>query len=100
MGAVSLGNCQRRHPPCLLALILKWRKESIPKKQRGCWRTNNLNLSENLPYSILIGVVGVPDKKEIPLTVPRTPAFVRKKKTPKPTQEDEDEEQSVVIRVR
>ena len=43
------------------------------------------------PYRILLGVVGVPEKKEIPLTVPRTPAFVQKKRTPKPTQEDEDE---------
>ena len=30
---------------------------------------------------ILLGVVGVPNKKEIPLTVPRTPAFVWKKRT-------------------
>ncbi|KAB0386424.1 hypothetical protein FD755_001380, partial [Muntiacus reevesi] len=28
-------------------------------------------------YCILLGVVGVPDKKEIPLTVSRTPAFRR-----------------------
>ena len=30
---------------------------------------------------ILLGVVGVPNKKEIPLTVPRTPDFVWKKRT-------------------
>ena len=52
------------------------------------------------PYRILLGVVSVPEKKEIPLTVPRTPAFVQKKRTPKPTQEDEDEEQPVIIRAR
>ncbi|KAB0347723.1 hypothetical protein FD754_012580, partial [Muntiacus muntjak] len=43
----------------------------------------------------LLDVVGVPEKKEIPLIDPRSPAFVRKKRTPKPTQEDEDEEQPV-----
>ena len=49
---------------------------------------------------ILLGVVGVPNKKEIPLTIPRTPAFVQKKRTPKPTQEGEDEEQPMVIRAQ
>ncbi|KAB0344210.1 hypothetical protein FD754_021136, partial [Muntiacus muntjak] len=52
------------------------------------------------PYHILLGVVGVPLKKEIPLTIPRTPAFVQKKRTPKPTQEGEDEEQPMVIRAQ
>ncbi|MXQ86150.1 hypothetical protein E5288_WYG006579 [Bos mutus] len=52
------------------------------------------------PYPILLGVVGVPNKKEIPLTIPRTPAFVQKKRTPKPTQEGEDEEQPMVIRAQ
>ena len=47
-----------------------------------------------MPYSILLGVVDVPDKKEIPLTIPRTPAFVQKKRTPKPTQDGEDEKHS------
>ena len=52
------------------------------------------------PYPILLGVVGVPNKKEIPLTIPRTPAFVQKKRTPKPTQEGEDEEQPGMIRAQ
>ena len=52
------------------------------------------------PYPILLGVVGFPNKKEIPLTIPRTPAFVQKKRTPKPTQEGEDEEQPKVIRAQ
>ena len=52
------------------------------------------------PYPILLGVVGFPNKKEIPLTIPRTPAFVQKKRTPKPTQEGEDEEQPMVIRAQ
>ena len=51
-------------------------------------------------YHTLLCVVGVPDKKEIPLTIPRTPAFVQKKRTPKPTQEGEDEEQPMVIRAQ
>ena len=42
------------------------------------------------PYCILLGVVGVTNKKEIPLIVPRTPAFVWKKRTPKPTKKDEE----------
>ena len=83
-----------------MALTLKRRKESNSQKQRGYWRINNLNLSEDLPYGILLGVVGVPDKKEIPLTVPRTPAFVWKKRTPKPNKDDEDEKQPVVIRAQ
>ncbi|KAB0339313.1 hypothetical protein FD754_023990 [Muntiacus muntjak] len=35
------------------------------------------------PYHILLGVVGVPNKKEIPGTVPRSPVFVWKR-TPNP----------------
>ena len=54
----SLRNCQRSHPPCLLALILKWRKESNSKKQKGYWRINTLNLCEALPLSHLVRCCG------------------------------------------
>ncbi|KAI4531659.1 hypothetical protein MG293_018173, partial [Ovis ammon polii] len=53
-----------------------------------------------MPPHLSGGVVGVPGKKEIPLTVPRTPAFVWKKRTPKPNKDNEDEKQSVVIRAQ
>ncbi|KAB0344355.1 hypothetical protein FD754_021281 [Muntiacus muntjak] len=66
-------------------------------RSRVYWRINTL--CEALPFLHLVRCC-VSEKKEIPLTVPRTPAFVRKKRTPKPTQEDEDEEQSVVIRAQ
>ena len=68
--AFCLRNCQRSHPLCLLALILKWRKESNSEKQRGYWKINTLNLCEALPLSILFDVLGVPKEKAIPLTVP------------------------------
>ena len=56
--------------------------------------------SKPCPYRILLGVVGLPERKEIPLSVPRPPAFVWKKRTAKPNQEDEDGEQPIVVRAQ
>ena len=62
--AFSLRNCQRSHPPCLLALILKWRKESNSEKQREYWKINTLNLWKALPLSYLVRCCGCFQKKK------------------------------------
>ena len=67
VGTFSLRNCQRSHPLCLLALILKWRKESNSKKQRGYWKINTLNLWKALLLSYLVRCCGCspPQKNRI-----------------------------------
>ncbi|XP_058142844.1 targeting protein for Xklp2 isoform X2 [Dasypus novemcinctus] len=52
------------------------------------------------PTKILEDVVGVPEKKILPITVPKSPAFALKNRIRVPTKEDEEEEESVVIRAQ
>lgn len=53
--------------------------------------------SKPCPTKILEDVVGVPEKKVLPITVPKSPAFALKNRIRMPTKEDEEEE-PVVIR--
>lgn len=55
--------------------------------------------SRPCPSKILEDVVGVPEKKVLPLTVPKSPAFVLKNRMRILTKEDEEEQEPVVIRV-
>lgn len=82
-------------------LDLKWRKESNSEKQRGYWRINNLNLSKDLPYGILLGAVVFPVRKKFQFHCPLglLPLF-GKRETPKPNKDEEDEKQPVVIRAQ
>uniref|UniRef100_A0A9L0JQP6 TPX2 microtubule nucleation factor n=1 Tax=Equus asinus TaxID=9793 RepID=A0A9L0JQP6_EQUAS len=54
--------------------------------------------SRPCPTKILEDVVGVPEKKVRPVTVPKSPAFALKNRIRMPTKEDEEEEEPVVIR--
>ncbi|CAI9154492.1 unnamed protein product [Rangifer tarandus platyrhynchus] len=56
--------------------------------------------SRPCPTKILEDVVGVPEKKELPITVPKSPAFALKNRIRMPTKEDEEEEEPVVIRAQ
>eukprot|EP00069_Balaena_mysticetus_P021389 bmy_00516T0 len=44
--------------------------------------------------------VGVPEKKVLPITVPKSPAFALKNRIRMPTKEDEEEEEPVAIRAQ
>nr|XP_058894783.1 targeting protein for Xklp2 isoform X4 [Kogia breviceps] len=56
--------------------------------------------SRPCPTKILEDVVGVPEKKVLPITVPKSPAFALKNRMRIPTKEDEEEEEPVVIRAQ
>ncbi|XP_032461859.1 targeting protein for Xklp2 isoform X3 [Phocoena sinus] len=56
--------------------------------------------SRPCPTKILEDVVGVPEKKVLPITVPKSPAFALKNRIRMPTKEDEEEEEPVVIRAQ
>ncbi|XP_040494065.1 targeting protein for Xklp2 isoform X2 [Ursus maritimus] len=56
--------------------------------------------SRPCPTKILEDVVGVPEKKVLPVTVPKSPAFALKNRIRMPTKEDEEEEEPVVIRAQ
>ncbi|XP_076968029.1 targeting protein for Xklp2 isoform X3 [Tamandua tetradactyla] len=56
--------------------------------------------SRPCPTKILEDVVGVPEKKVLPITVPKSPAFALKNRIRVPTKEDEEEEEPVVIRAQ
>ncbi|XP_061066314.1 targeting protein for Xklp2 isoform X4 [Eubalaena glacialis] len=56
--------------------------------------------SRPCPTKILEDVVGVPEKKVLPITVPKSPAFALKNRIRMPTKEDEEEEEPVAIRAQ
>ncbi|XP_058541194.1 targeting protein for Xklp2 isoform X2 [Neofelis nebulosa] len=56
--------------------------------------------SRPCPTKILEDVVGVPEKKVLPITVPKSPAFALKNRIRMPTKEDEEEEEPAVIRAQ
>ncbi|XP_050999435.1 targeting protein for Xklp2 isoform X1 [Acomys russatus] len=56
--------------------------------------------SRPCPTKILEDVVGVPEKKVIPATVPKSPVFALKNRTRMPTREEEEEDKPVVIRAQ
>ncbi|XP_057557442.1 targeting protein for Xklp2 isoform X4 [Hippopotamus amphibius kiboko] len=56
--------------------------------------------SRPCPTKILEDVVGVPEKKVLPITVPKSPAFALKNRMRMPTKEDEEEEEPVMIRAQ
>uniref|UniRef100_A0A2K6TMP5 TPX2 microtubule nucleation factor n=1 Tax=Saimiri boliviensis boliviensis TaxID=39432 RepID=A0A2K6TMP5_SAIBB len=56
--------------------------------------------SRPCPTKILEDVVGVPEKKVLPITVPKSPAFALKNRIRMPTKEDEEEDEPVVIRAQ
>jgi targeting protein for Xklp2 len=53
--------------------------------------------SRPCPTKILEDVVGVPEKKVLPITVPKSPAFALNKKVQMFTREEEEEDEPVVI---
>ncbi|XP_037353228.1 targeting protein for Xklp2 isoform X2 [Talpa occidentalis] len=56
--------------------------------------------SRPCPTKILEDVVGVPEKKVLPITVPKSPAFVLKNRIRMSTKEDEEEEDPVIIKAQ
>lgn len=56
--------------------------------------------SRPCPTKILEDVVGVPEKKVIPATVPKSPVFALKNRIRVPVKEDEEEEKPVVIKAQ
>ncbi|XP_042550621.1 targeting protein for Xklp2 isoform X2 [Dipodomys spectabilis] len=56
--------------------------------------------SKPCPTKILEDVVGVPEKKVLPITVPKSPAFALKNRVRMPTREDEEEDEPVVIKAQ
>ncbi|XP_042132428.1 targeting protein for Xklp2 isoform X2 [Peromyscus maniculatus bairdii] len=56
--------------------------------------------SRPCPTKILEDVVGVPEKKVIPATVPKSPVFALRNRIRVPTREDEEEDKPVVIRAQ
>ncbi|KAL1784783.1 targeting protein for Xklp2 isoform X1 [Sigmodon hispidus] len=56
--------------------------------------------SRPCPTKILEDVVGVPEKKVIPATVPKSPVFSLKNRIRVPTKEDEEEDKPAVIRAQ
>ncbi|ERE71429.1 targeting protein for Xklp2 [Cricetulus griseus] len=56
--------------------------------------------SRPCPTKILEDVVGVPEKKVIPATVPKSPVFALKNRIRVPTKEEEEEDKPVVIRAQ
>lgn len=52
--------------------------------------------SKPCPSKILEDVVGVPEKKILPITVPKSPAFALKNRIRMPIKEDEEEEEVVI----
>ncbi|XP_062059983.1 targeting protein for Xklp2 isoform X2 [Lepus europaeus] len=56
--------------------------------------------SRPCPTKILEDVVGVPEKKVLPITVPRSPAFALKNRIRMPTKEDEEEDEPVLIKAQ
>ncbi|XP_029417632.1 targeting protein for Xklp2 isoform X2 [Nannospalax galili] len=56
--------------------------------------------SRPCPTKILEDVVGVPEKKVLPVTVPKSPAFALKNRIRILAREDEEEEEPVVIRAQ
>uniref|UniRef100_A0A2K6FVE9 TPX2 microtubule nucleation factor n=1 Tax=Propithecus coquereli TaxID=379532 RepID=A0A2K6FVE9_PROCO len=56
--------------------------------------------SRPCPTKILEDVVGVPEKKVLPITVPKSPAFALKNRIRIPTKGDEEEDEPVVIRAQ
>ncbi|XP_075867125.1 targeting protein for Xklp2 isoform X1 [Microcebus murinus] len=56
--------------------------------------------SRPCPTKILEDVVGVPEKKVLPITVPKSPAFALKNRIRIPTKGDEEEDEPVVIKAQ
>lgn len=56
--------------------------------------------SRPCPTKILEDVVGVPEKKVLPITVPKSPAFALKNRIRMPAKEDEEEDEPVVIKAQ
>ncbi|XP_020027553.1 targeting protein for Xklp2 isoform X2 [Castor canadensis] len=56
--------------------------------------------SRPCPTKILEDVVGVPEKKVFPITVPKSPAFALKNRVRMLSREDEEEDEPVVIRAQ
>ena len=92
MGAFSLRNQPEKPPAMLLilSLILKRRKESISKKQRGYWKINTLNLCEALPLLHLVRCCGCSPLERNSSHCPQLTCLCSEE-NPQPTQEDEDE---------
>ncbi|XP_006860835.1 PREDICTED: targeting protein for Xklp2 [Chrysochloris asiatica] len=56
--------------------------------------------SRPCPTKILEDVVGVPEKKVLPITIPKSPAFSLKNRVRVFTKEEEEEEEAVVIKAQ
>lgn len=56
--------------------------------------------SRPCPIKILEDVVGVPEKKVLPITIPKSPAFALRNRIRLPTKEDEEEDEPAVIRAQ
>lgn len=56
--------------------------------------------SRPCPTKILEDVVGVPEKRVLPITVPKSPAFALKNRIRMPTKEDEEEDEPVLIKAQ
>ncbi|KAM6164024.1 targeting protein for Xklp2 [Rhynchocyon petersi] len=56
--------------------------------------------SRPCPTKILEDVVGVPEKKVLPITIPKSPAFTLKNRVRMFTKEEEEEEEPVVIKAQ
>ncbi|KFO33564.1 Targeting protein for Xklp2 [Fukomys damarensis] len=52
------------------------------------------------PTKILEDVVSVPEKKVLPVTIPKSPAFALRNRIALPTKEDEEEDEPAVIRAQ
>ncbi|MBZ3883661.1 Targeting protein for Xklp2 [Sciurus carolinensis] len=71
-------------------------RESKKKSEDECFEFH----SRPCPTKILEDVVGVPEKKVLPITVPKSPAFALKNRIRIPTKEDEEEDEQAVIRAQ
>ncbi|XP_030771287.1 targeting protein for Xklp2 isoform X2 [Rhinopithecus roxellana] len=56
--------------------------------------------SRPCPTKILEDVVGVPEKRVLPITVPKSPAFALKNRIRMPPKEDEEEDEPVLIKAQ
>uniref|UniRef100_A0A2K5K324 TPX2 microtubule nucleation factor n=1 Tax=Colobus angolensis palliatus TaxID=336983 RepID=A0A2K5K324_COLAP len=56
--------------------------------------------SRPCPTKILEDVVGVPEKRVLPITVPKSPAFALKNRIRMPPKEDEEEDEAVLIKAQ
>ncbi|KAM5177353.1 targeting protein for Xklp2 isoform 3-T6 [Callospermophilus lateralis] len=71
-------------------------REPKKKSEDECFEFH----SRPCPTKILEDVVGVPEKKVLPITVPKSPAFALKNRIRIPTKEEEEEDEQAVIRAQ